>query len=154
MPTLKFRFEGLDFEYVGNNAEIKDFIHSFIGQTMHLPEHEEARITRKSRIVIKEKADADTINVPLPSDEAIMQSIESKKDFAHDITDFQKEFFGKVFSSRGNEQRMYHRTARQLKIVREKLEQKHQGKFEKQSTGIRNLRRYIFKPSQKVLVSQ
>jgi hypothetical protein len=154
MPALKFRFEGLDFEYVGNNDEIRDFIHTFLGQTMHLPEHQTATITRNSRIVIKEKEDEGLINVPLPSDEMVMDFLESKKDFAHNIEEIQAHFFGKTFGSRGNSQRMYHRTARQLSMVREKLEKQFEGKFMSESTGVRNLRRYVFKPSQKVLLNQ
>lgn len=154
MPTLKFRFEGLDFEYVGNNDEIRDFIHTFLGQTMHLPEHQTVTVTRKSRMVIKEKEEEGLINVPLPSDDKVMEFIQSKQNFAHNIEEMQKQFFGKTFSSRGNSQRMYHRTARQLGIVREKLEKRFEGKFVSESTGVRNLRRYVFKPSQKVLVNQ
>lgn len=152
MPTLKFRLEGLEFEYIGNNDEIKDFIHSFISQTMHLPEHEEMRVKRKSRLVITEKIGDDTTNVPLPPDEKIMEFLEGRENFSHDLTDVQKGFFGKVFSSR-DAQRMYHRTARQLRGVRIKLEKKHLGNFVEQPTGIRNLKRYVFKPSQKVIVS-
>jgi len=154
MPTLKFSFQGLDFEYIGNNDEIRDFIHAFLGQTMHLPEHQTATVTRKSRIVIKEKEDEGMINVPLPSDDKVMEFIQTKDNFAHDIEEVQRQFFGKTFSSRGNSQRMYHRTARQLIMVREKLEKRFEGKFVQESTGIRNLRRYVFKPSQKVLVDQ
>jgi hypothetical protein len=144
MPTLKFRFEGLDFEYIGSNDEIRDFIHTFIGQTMNAPEHKEMK-ARKARLVFEEDGE-DVINVPLLPDEKVMEFLESKDEFTHDLTDVQKALYGRVFSSRGNGQRMYHRTANQLRVVREKLEKKHRGKFEPMPTGIRNLKKYVFKP--------
>jgi len=152
MPTLKFAIKGIEFQYIGEQHEITNFINTFLGQTM-LPEHKELNVVRKTRLTTKD-SEQGMIDLPLPQDADIIRYITSKDQYGYDLLEIQKHFFGKTFSSRGNGKRMYHRTARQLREIREAIEKQYKGKFEEVPSGKRNLKRFVFKPIQTAELAQ
>jgi len=79
--------------------------------------------------------------IDMPTDQDVEVFIKSRPNFEHDLHIIQNEFFGKIFSSRGSSASMYHRTNRQVKLVREKIEKDMGAKFKEQIID-RNFKRY------------
>jgi hypothetical protein len=141
MPALKFTIKGVEFEYIGEEAEIMSFINRFLGVSTTAPIQKTLNVRKPHRSIEHEPA----IDLPLPSDEEVMNYILSKKDYIHDSREVQQHFFGQTFMSRGKWQRMYYKTTVQLRTVRETIEKQQKGKFEERPSGERNLKRFVFK---------
>lgn len=147
MPTLKFTIKGVPFEYVGNQHEIIDFINGFLGGSIVLPAQAKPTTPSLQSVTLKTEADVEEmIDVPAPLDEEVERYITSKPDFSHNLFEVQRIFFGKTFTSRGNTKRMYHRTARQLRLIRKQIEKEYKGKFIEE-TGEHGLKQFTFKKS-------
>ena len=145
MASLKFTIKGVEFQFEGTEQEVLRFINQFFGASMSLPEHapiafEKTNAEETTRKVDKPKA----IELPLPSDNELINYITSKPQFSHDILEIQDHFFGRRFSSRGADQRMYHRIARKLRSVRALIEKQWDGNFKQVPSEQRNLKRFTF----------
>lgn len=146
MPTLKFTIKGVEFQYVGDQDEVVSFIKRFLSESVTLPAQAK-QVSPKTSIFTQRIGPEEIIDKPIPSDEKVIEYITSKPDFSHDLFDVQTYFFGITFKSRGKEQRMYHRTARQLRMVRQVIEKQHDGKFKAVKGAKRGLKRFVFKKS-------
>jgi hypothetical protein len=149
MPTLKFKIRDVEFEYVGNEDEIVSFVNRFLSvSAMFLGEQKEAPQGAKPLTIIGTESE-DLVDLPKPADKEVIAYITSKPDFAHHLFEVQKHFYGRTFKSRGKAQRMYHRTARQLREIRKAIEKKYDGKFSKK-LGSGGLKYFAFEKSPKV----
>lgn len=148
MPTLKFTIKGVEFEYIGEEDEIVSFINRFLGESMmpHVQAKPVSPATSPSAIVSTETR--KMIDIPAPKDEDVIAYITSKPDFSHDLFEVQKHFFGRTFKSRGTSKRMYHRTARQLRLIRRTIEEQHKGRFIETKGSERGLKRFVFKKTE------
>lgn len=148
MPTLRFKIKGVEFEYIGEEDEIVSFVNRFLSESIALPV-ESKQLSPTTPSVIFGTESKEILDEPAPPDEDLIKYITSKPDFAHDLFEIQEHFFGMHFSSRDKKtQRMYHRTARQLRLVRQLIEKKYEGKFiETKGTRLRGLKRFVFKKS-------
>ena len=144
MPTLRFKIRDVEFEYVGDEDEIVSFVNRFLSvSAMLLGEPREVTpMATPSAIIGKESE--ESVDLPIPSDKEVIAYIVSKPDFAHHLFEIQKHFYGRMFKSRGPTQRMYHRTARQLRAVRERIEKEYEGRFV-EKLGSKGLKRFTFK---------
>ncbi len=86
----------------------------------------------------------DVVDMPAHPDDKVIDYITSKPDFSHDLLEVQRFFFGQVFKSRGKTKRMYHRTARQLRMVRKIIESRYEGVFVSR-LGSDGVKRFVFK---------
>ena len=123
MAKLRFKIQGVEFEYIGDDYEIERFVHRLLSRGIQfppaqtrLPESELIRLPPKPVPQTKQQLDLKT-----PPDDEVMKYIMSKPNYAHDLFEVQEHFFGRTFSSRGNTTRMYHRTADQLRMVRDAI---------------------------------
>lgn len=172
MPTLKFTIKGVEFQFIGEQGEITAFINRFMYEGASLHEGQTKPQTLKDantsisssiqlppRRIAKLTPETPTAepfkltDLPLPNIEAVINYIMQKPSYEHTLPELQKKFYGRVYKSRGNEQRMWHRTSRQLKMAREVIEARIGGKFKEESAGERNLKQYIFVPNQAVLIT-
>jgi len=160
MPSLKFSIRGVQYEYIGGQEEIIAFLERFADQGAHPTEHKmtqriaeehgiESSSQRSSQMNPTQRTKPETepikiTDLPLPDDETVMNYILSKPQYTHDLVEIQQKFFSRTFQSRGKDQRMYHRTARQLELVRKTIEKRFGGTFKGEPAGKRNLRRFIF----------
>jgi len=159
MPILKFTIKGVEFQYIGEQDEIMAFISRFtsakigsIEDRVQLVGPEESRRldemvkSAKEKLKLENQAVSplELTELPLPPDEAVISYITSKPQFEHHLLEIQRKFFGRVFSSRGKDQRMYHRTARHLRLIRDAIEMRYNGKFKEKPAGIRNLKCFTF----------
>lgn len=146
MPILKFKIKGVEFEYVGDQGEIISFVNRFLGGSVALPVKPERSSSAISPSVIVSAESEDLVDLPAPSDKEVVAYVTSKPEFRHTLFDVQKQFFGTTFKSRGKTKRMYHRTARQLRAIRELIEKEFEGKFV-ETLGAKGLKEFVFKKS-------
>jgi hypothetical protein len=170
LPTLKFRIKGVEFEFIGEQEEIMAFINRFMYEGASLDENRTPNLIQREDVeglststnvqtLRKKPVSKDGVmplpvkltDMPLPSIDAVINYILQKPLYKHDLPEIQMKFFGRVFQSRGADQRMWHRTARQLKMAREIIEKRFGGKFKEGSAGERNLKQYTFASSQVTL---
>jgi hypothetical protein len=70
------------------------------------------------------------IDENLPPNNEVKQYILSQvPDYRHSLFDVQLYFFKRKFISRGSTKKMYHKTFRQLQMVRQQIEIEQKGKF-------------------------
>lgn len=131
MPRMKYKTkDGIEFEFEGQEDEVLRLYHKVAG------------VTDESKKPISETMRTESnIRINMPTDQEVEAFIKSKPDYEHDLHTVQKEFFGKKFASRGASAPMYHRTNRQLTMVRKKIEDKEGRKFKAQTID-RNFKRY------------
>ena len=154
MTTLRFTIKGVEFEFIGEQDEVIAFINRFMYEDASLhgdqtkPRTSRDAIPLPPRRTLKPTPDITRhlgiTNLPLVDNEAIISYITQKPSYEHTLPEIQRKFYGKVFSSRGSEQGFWHRTSRQLKIVRETIEKRFGGRFKEGSAGARNLKKYTF----------
>lgn len=152
MGSLKFRIKGVEFQYDGEPEELMAFINRFLSENEESHEYVAPKFPRKEKAKMENIEPIKIANLPLPNDADIVKYITSKPNFTHDLLEIQRKFYGKIFSSRGKEQRMYHKTARQLRAIREIIERQYKGEFIDEPAGQRNLKRFSFKATQPTLL--
>ena len=131
MAKLRFKIQGVEFEYVGDDYEIERFIHRLLTrglpmsptQTL-LPESKSIPTTTQPVYI---PSPDEQIDLETPPDSEIADYIMSKQNYAHEIFEVQDHYFGKTFPSRGNTRRIYQRTAEQLRRVRRKIAETQNG---------------------------
>jgi len=149
MGTLKFRKGEIEFEYSGEPEDIKRLIEGLTHPQSQIAEHaihssaggHKELEAAEQPLFFQEK---NRLLVDLPSSDEIKKYILSHPDFAHDIMDVQRHFFGRTFKARGETQLMYHRTNKQLREVRAQIEREQNGYFAPFPIE-KNLIKYIFK---------
>lgn len=157
MLKLTFTYKGRQWQLEGEDQQIVSFLASFPEGTIkpytQLDSSPDAsfdppRLPSRSGTAHRTAAKIVMIDQQLPSNEEIKEYLLTKPNFAHDLFDVQKRFFGRIFTSRREEQRMYHRTIRQLREIRRAIEQEQHGKFKEIKGEIRGQKRYVFEPLQ------
>lgn len=142
MPRLRFTVKDIEFEYIGDQKDIIDFIRALWDTQFG--------VTSLKEIATKPSVVPTKSLTNLPSDYEVLQYIIQKPDFKHTLFDVQEHFFGKQFKSRGPTMNMYIRTSTQLKRVHKKIEKEYTGKFESK-IGKGRRKYYSFKKEQYVL---
>ena len=143
MATLKFKIKGVEFEYVGQEDEIISFINRFLGESITFP----VQAKQVSPTATQRTTQKEMIDYPSPPDKEIIEYITSKPNFSHNLFEIQNHFFGQTFKSRGPSKRMYHRTSRQMRLIRRTIEEQYNGKFIETKGPGKGLKRFIFKKS-------
>jgi len=145
MPTLKFKAKGVEFEYIGEQDELVSFLNKFLSGSMALSNQAQP-VTPTVAPTTTHRIDKEgMIDFSLPPMEKVLEYVTSKPDFTHDLVEIQKHFFARKFESRREGKRMYHKTRRQLSLVRKTIEEKYNGKFTETKGSKRGMKRYIFK---------
>ncbi len=148
---LKFRYKGFEYEYDGDPLDLLPFIQQLqslggepdASQTKLTPETQStsSKVVSPSEI---EFAEQDQIDYPTMPDETVKQYIMSKPAYQHNLFEIQEHFYQRTFKSRGETQRMYHRTAKQLRKIRKEIASEQQGKFI-EAFGEGGIKRFMFK---------
>jgi len=153
MPTLKFTIKSVEFQYIGSEDEITNFISHFIDETMTIQATRAmVQPTGRTRKTVAEEAKSQiTIELPLHSEKEVMEYVVSKPQFSHDLFEVQEHFYGRKFTSRKDGVKMYHKTLRQLKMIRKKIEEQYAGQFKVLKGEQRGQKRFVFErsPTQK-----
>lgn len=149
MGVLKFKKNGIEFEYIGEPLEIEQLVQRLTTiASLNTPAQQHFPLLSEPLVQAKNKQSPTrvrpSITRPLPSNEDVKRYILSKPDYEHDITDIQRHFFGTNFKSRGETGVMYHRTARQVIEVRALIEKEQDGEFVPFPIE-KNLMKYVFK---------
>lgn len=131
---------------MAEQQEIVDFVNGFSDRAMEL-NIQTKPISLKAKS--QESRQEGMVDLPAIPDREVMEYIKSKPNFAHNLFEVQERFFGRRFTSRGNTKRMYHRTARQLRLIRPKIERQHKGKFEEEISE-HGVKQFIFKKPQAI----
>jgi hypothetical protein len=146
MPTLKFTIKGVEFQYEAEEEQILRFINRFRAGDVTMPIQTKP-ILRSQVEASQEETTQKVVDLDLPTDDEVIKYITSKPKFSHDLFEVQRAFFNQTFKSRGVERRMYHRTARQLRLVRQFIEEKFNGKFMEEKSDTPGMKRFVFQPS-------
>jgi hypothetical protein len=146
MPTLKFKIKGVEFEFLGKEDEIVNFVNRFLGGSVKLPVELEHNSLMATPSAIVSPETKQLIDLSTPSNKEVTAYVTSKPEFSHNLFEIQQHFFGRTFKSRGNGKRMYHRTARQLRMVRKSIEKQFKGEFT-ETLGAKGLKRFVFRKS-------
>lgn len=83
---------------------------------------------------IPEKKSGKKERLSLPPDKEVETFILLQPNCEHDLFMVQKHFFNRTFPSRQDTAPMYHRTIRQLRLIREKIEKEKGIKFKEEIT--------------------
>lgn len=135
LPRMKYKTkDGVEFEFEGQEDEVLRLYRQI------------ANITTKSSQEHEEEKARNEAKLKLPTDKDVESFIKSQPNCEHDLQMVQKHFFGKIYSSRGQTASMYHRTVRQLRAIRVKIEKETGSKFTEEAIA-RNLRRYRLEKS-------
>ncbi len=145
MPTLKFTIHGVVFEYIGEESELVSFLNKFLSGSIPSSTQMKPILPNATPTIMQKAKEEKMIDIPTPSDEEVINYITSEPSLSHDLFEVQRHFFKRTFMSRGNEKRMYHRTARQLRLIRKQIEKSHGGRFIATKGAKKGLKRYIFK---------
>jgi hypothetical protein len=132
---IEFMFEGQEDEVLRLYHKVTGLVVKPLQQTL-----ETARTEQKPRI-------------SMPTDQEVEEFIKSRPDYEHDLHIVQNQFFGRTFQSRGPSMHMYHKTNRQLRSVREKIEREEGRKF-KEEIVERNFKHYRVEPLGKYVVTK
>jgi hypothetical protein len=151
MLKLTFTYKGRQWQLEGEDQQIINFLSSFPEGTLELGAQTETsfdppRLQSHSRTPHKSTAKTAMIEQPLRSDEEVKQYLLSRPDYNHVLFEVQQHFFKRTFTSRGEESRMYHRTIRQLREVRQAIAKERHGEFREVKGNIRGQKRYVFEP--------
>ncbi|HML02053.1 MAG TPA: hypothetical protein VK487_01635 [Candidatus Bathyarchaeia archaeon] len=159
MKALKFTIRDITFEYpVEDDEAAINIVKSILTK---IGEHQVQNLETLSSFIdtpTKSKRKRLTpnesmVNLPLKSDGEVMSYILKQPKFAHDLFSVQKNVYGDIFKSRGSGKKMYYKTFRQLRQVRDKIEAAYTGKFrftEDQNTRIKE---YFFEPMASVTIT-
>lgn len=135
MPKMTYRTQdGVEFEFEGEPEEIMKLYQLATGRPIHTlsPKPEKEKPIEKPMF-------------ESPSDKEVEAYIKSKRNYEHDMFEVQRHFFGRKLSSRGSTAHIYHRMNRQLRAIRQKIEEEEGGKFKETFTK-GGLKRYTFEP--------
>lgn len=144
MPSLKFRIKDFEFEYIGEHEEMVKFIQELMASPSNvniLPTTSTKSLNPKP--IHFERA-TTSLQVSLPSDEAVLEYIISQPSYEHTLFEIQKHFFHQTFPSRGATLSMYLKMAKQLRHVQGEIERRFKGRFERKRGKLR-LNYYVFK---------
>jgi hypothetical protein len=87
----------------------------------------------------------------LPRDKDVETFLLSQPNYEHDLFMVQKHFFNRTFPSRRETAPMYHRTIRQLRLIRQKIEKEKGVKFREEiSDG--NYKHYKIEPKKEEII--
>lgn len=154
MATLRFKFGGIDFEYVAEPQEVEQLIQRLASRISPFTPNQThlTKETSKQPILQATFKQKGTATLPLPNDDEVKVYIMSKPEYAHDLQELQQQFFHRTFASRGPTQAMYHRTSRQANLVRDVIAIEQKGKFQ-QFPIERNLIQWRFKKNEVTVVA-
>lgn len=157
MLKLTFTYKGVQWQLEGEDRQITSFLSSFPQETMELSNPKPMLIGRKPHSKAKVSQETteqiEMLDEPLHSAEEVKKYLLSQPNFSHDLFKVQEHFYGRRFSSRGEEQRMYYRTLKQLRVVRAAIAQELHGKFKEIKGEIRGQKRYVFESMQTVTLA-
>lgn len=151
MAKLKFKKGGIEFELIGEPWEIESFVQRIFSSEAQIAPSQR-RLTPKT--VLTEPGPyplsqsgftkVGELKRELPTDRRVLRYVLSKPNFGHNLFEVQEEFFGARFKSRGETRHMYHKTARQLRRIRKKIETEEKGKFE-EIFGEGGVKQFVFR---------
>ncbi|NWG10285.1 hypothetical protein HXY33_00810 [Candidatus Bathyarchaeota archaeon] len=88
----------------------------------------------------------------MPTSDALFEYVLSKPRYEHDIKQVGEAFFGKQIKAR-EYPNLYRKLSYELEKVRKRIEKEKNGAFEQKKSTFRNLKKYIFKPLSRSLLS-
>jgi hypothetical protein len=131
MVRMTYKTKDVEFTFEGQEDEVLRLYYKITGLNVESPQP-----TKNTNIILRSE-----LRVDMPTEQEVEAFIKSKPNYEHDLHMIQKEFFGRTFMARGTTASMYHRTNRQVKLVREKIEKETGAKFKEQTID-RNFKRY------------
>ena len=134
---LRFKVAGIEYEYDGDPIDLVPFIQqlqtlagNFDASQTKLTVETPSTLTAVVPPAQSKFAEHGKLDVPSKPDMLVKRYIMSKPDYRHTLFEVQNHFFGRTFKSRGQTQRMYHRTAKQVRKIRKEIETEERGVFE------------------------
>lgn len=134
---LRFTFAGIEYEWEGDPIAIVPFIQQLsrsIGKydssQMKLVSEHASTLTARTPRPQSKFTKQGKVDYPPISDEDVKQYILSKPDYRHTLFEVQMSFYNRIFKSRRETQLMYHRTAKQLRRIRNEIATEQKGKFQ------------------------
>ena len=88
-----------------------------------------------------------------PSSDDLYAFLLAKQNYEHDVHEIQEHFFGRQITARENKD-VYRKLKYELGKTQKRIEKEKQGAFEERKSGIRNLKRYIFRPLTAIVSKQ
>jgi len=141
LATLRFKIKDIVFEYIGEHKDMIQFIQELMASPFDIT---------VTPIQPQEAHKISTKEMSLPSNEDVLAYIVSRPNYQHTLYDVQKHFFGRAFITTDKETLgMYFKTMKQVKEVRNEIEKRYHGKFEKKR-GKGRLDYYTFKQEEKL----
>ena len=153
MLKLIFTYKGRQWQIEGEDQQIISFIASFPEGTAEINHSQPVSMGEKPRYKVKSshtETPQSMIDEPLRSMGEVVQYLLNKPAFSHDLFEVQEHFYGRKFTSRGTEARMYNRTIHQLREARKMIERAKGGTFKETRGEIRGQKRYVFESGQPI----
>jgi hypothetical protein len=149
MPTLRFILNGQEVEAT---LTMDEFIQLFSTGTKRRSPVQISSGPEQIAGLVKAQMEKKNVAKMLeqelhPNDEVKQYILSNAPQYRHTLFDVQTHFYGREFISRGPTKKMYHKTFRQLQLIRQEIEREQKGKFVTE-VGDNRINQYVFQKTQ------